>query len=720
MADLSVGQSLAVQRQQQDDAITTAPPIRDVTTSSRALVPFHLGALTRAPSQALQSKRNELHPVIASLTEQSLANTPLAFAHQRMKLEGMALEVVADTSYQNLHRELAEMGGRPHPMLSGHDEARAFSQDFTAFLLKPQEQRDQDGGFTAVWDAHCARVGDTLGAYHTLCEDVIKHNDNPADLPHLTRSHEAFRGYAKGVVQDMSEDMPKRLGTFLTSRIEHAQTTANDPTLRKQTRDDARYELNQLQAVRTELQGFISKKDEDQPKASTPLAQATKANEGLDNALKNVAREDTIKDLKAHSGLLIGAAVFLGAGIPQGVASAGHFGASTSAIDERMANEPFINHTAATSAVLGGSHKLISDGIRPFVQASVDKTIGRTMVKVDPMSVYPTPLKDISVDGRRVANPDFARQDTTRADQRKDFKRLQNANNFGTMSGDFAGYLAFGTAHALRELLNQYTSLNTTGIGARSLASAAGGTFMAGGQAVAKYAQTHGDERIPTYRVTQQTKDWGKVMPETLRDVLGKLNPLDMANLSDLINRIVGAFPGIEMRTGVGDAALAQLKSAAAAIVDATGMTQKPGDLEKMVMVISTLVSSGLTLHPFFANSVAAPLENKALHGEDKLASRASVPVQNILHPDRDSLPHTQPAGVRRTLENAYHVSRGVSQLGPQSVVAGINVVSDAIKDKVSGSKKTATPDPIELAERGQATTQGTPADEGQTSTRPT
>nr|BFE93215.1 hypothetical protein GCM10020185_37510 [Pseudomonas brassicacearum subsp. brassicacearum] len=103
--------------------------------------------------------------------------------------------------------------------------------------------------------------------------------------------------------------------------------------------------------------------------------------------------------------------------------------------------------------------------------------------------------------GRRVANPQRAAIDKTQEDKRTGFLLKQNANNFGTISGDFTGYLAFGAAHAVRETLNQFTSVSASGIGARSLASAVGGAFMAGGQAVAKYSQTHGDEKIPTYRV---------------------------------------------------------------------------------------------------------------------------------------------------------------------------------------------------------------------------
>ncbi|MBJ9977926.1 type III effector [Pseudomonas sp. S75] len=708
MADLSVsqGQSLAALRQQSDDAITpvTAHLSGQVRPSTTPLVPYHFtGAPSQTHQQALASKHERLQGLISGLSKQDREANPIGFAREQMKLEGEALASAPGMGFKDMHQQLAGLGGTPHAMLSGREETQAFIADFDSYLGKSAETRQQDGGFGALWDAHCERVGDTLGAYHSLCQEVIEKSQSHEDLPHLHRSHEAFRGYAKGVVKTMTEDMPARLNTFLQSRIDHAQAAAGNTQLSVTEQQQAHTELTQLQAVRTELRAFIEK-DQEQPATSTPLDQATKANKPLDNALKNVAREDHIAELKTHSGFVTGLAVFADAGIPQGVASAGHFGASTSAIDEQMAGAPFAQHLAATSTVLGASHKVISDGIRPFVQAAVDKTIGRGLAKVDPMSVYPQPLKDITKDGLRVANPNFDALKTSQKDKRDDFKRLQNANNFGTMSGDFAGYLAFGTAHAVRELLNQFASVNASGIGARSLASAAGGMFMAGGQAVAKYSQTHGEERIPTYRVTQENRDWGEVMPSTLRDAVGKLNPANMTNLSDLLGRITGASPGVAMRMGAGDAA---------------AVGENAADKEKMEQVITTFFSSGLTLLPFFANAVAAPLENKALHGKDELAKRPGVAMQNVLHPDRETLPHTQPVGVRRNLENIYHVTRGLTQVVPQTTVGVVNMASDAISSGVRNLRRPAADDSVELAERGKSTPQSKPTGEGPSSSKP-
>ncbi|XXD89737.1 type III effector [Pseudomonas sp. Z4-7] len=698
------GTSSSAPLPQQDDRITPVrPSLSDqVRPSTTPLVPYHFeGKASDKTQDTLKTRQHRLTALIKDLGKKSPDNDPIGYARQHMALEATVLDFAPGTSFQDIQKHLAELGGTPHPMLSGQEETEAFAKDFNEYLAKNEGDREESGGFKAVWDKHCERVGNTLGAYHSLCQEVIDQTPGEGDLKLLRSSHEAFRGYAKGVTQAMTQDMPQRLNTFMESRIEHAQLAANNESLPQADRDKARDELGQLREVNKELGGLL-KKEDDKP---SKLAAATKKNEVLDTALKNVARQDYVAELKTHSGFVTGLAVFADAGIPQGLASAGHFGAATAAIDEAMADQSFGKHVAATSTVLGTAHKVISDGLRPFVQVVVDKTIGRGLEKVDPLAVYPKALQDITVNGRRVANAQRETIDATQSEKRADFKLKQNANNFGTMSGDFTGYLAFGAAHAVRDTIDQFTSVNASGIAARSVASAVGGTFMAGGQAVAKYAQTHGDEQIPTYRVTKENREWKELLPKAFAEATGKLNPISMANVSDLANRIVGVGPGIAMRTGVGDAA---------------AVGEDPEVKEKMEQIVTTFFSSGLTLLPFFANSVAAPLENKALSdGTDDLAKRAQVPWQNVTNPNRDTLPHTQTEGLTRNLENVYHVTRGLTQIVPQGSLSALNITSDFAKGLVTNRKKAPAGDNMELAERGEAPPQSGPSNEPTPTPRP-
>ncbi len=703
MPDLSVGRSTSSATLHDADRITPMGSrlSEQVRPSTTPLVPYHFeGKPSDATQQTLRTRQQRLTGLVNTLGKKNPDTDPLGYAREHMSLESKVLGFAPRTSYQDVQKQLVELGGTPHPMLSGHEETAEFVKDFNQYLGMSEEDRKEGGGFKAVWDKHCDRVGNTLGAYHSLCQEVIEGTPQGDERTSLQSSHDAFRGYAKGVMQAMTQELPDRLNTFMESRIEHARSAMNNESLSQPERDQATSELNQLIKVQVEFEELVDKKD-DKP---SELTTATKKNEVLDTALKNVGRQDYVADLKTHSGFLTGLAVFADAGIPQGFASSAHFGASTAAIDEKLDGTHLAAHAAGTSAVLGAAHKVVSDSARPIIQTIVDKTIGSGLEKVDPLSVYPKALQDVTVNGRRVANPQREALDKTQEDKRTSFLLKQNANNFGTISGDFTGYLAFGAAHAVREALNQFTSVNASGIGARSLASAVGGTFMAGGQAVAKYSQTHGDEKIPTYRVKNETREWKELLPKALAES-SKVLPTNMTNISDYVNRIVGVGAGITMRTAVGDAAA-------------------PGEdaetLEKMQQIITTFFSSGLTLLPFFANSVAAPLENKALNdGKDDLTARANVPWQNLTNANRDTLPHTQPPGWRRAGENVYHGTRGASQLVPQATVAGLNVGAEWIKSLGPGPKNTAAGDTMELAERGEAPPQGGPSNEPTPTTRP-
>jgi len=703
MPDLSVGRSTSSAALHQDDRITPVGTSlsAQVRPSTTPLVPYHFeGKPSDTTQQTLRTRQQRLTGLVNTLGKKNPDSDPIGYAREHMSLEGKILGFAPGASYQDVQKQMVELGGTPHPMLSGQEETAEFVKDFNQYLGMSEEDRKEGGGFKAVWDKHCGRVGNTLGAYHSLCQEVIGSTPEGDERTNLQSSHDAFRGYAKGVMQAMTQELPDRLNTFMESRIEHARSAMNNESLSQPERDQATSELNQLIKVQVEFEELVDKED-DNP---SELTKATKKNEVLDTALKNVGRQDYVADLKTHSGFLTGLAVFADAGIPQGFASSAHFGASTAAIDEKLDGTHLAAHAAGTSAVLGAAHKVVSDSARPIIQTIVDKTIGSGLEKVDPLSVYPKALQEVTVGGRRVANPNREALDKTQEDKRTDFLLKQNANNFGTISGDFTGYIAFGAAHAVREVLNQFTSVNASGIGARSLASAVGGTLMAGGQAVFKYSQTHGDEKIPTYRVKNETREWKELLPKAFAES-SKVLPTNMTNISDYANRIFGVGAGITMRTAVGDAAA-------------------PGEdaetLEKMQQIITTFFSSGLTLLPFFANSVAAPLENKALNdGKDDLTARANVPWQNLTNPNRDTLPHTQPPGWRRAGENVYHGTRGASQLVPQATVAGLNVGAEWIKSVAVRPKDTTAGDTMELAERGEAPPQGGPSNEPAPTTRP-
>ncbi|WP_458128746.1 hypothetical protein [Pseudomonas sp. Z2-11] len=281
MPAVSVGgtSSSAPLHPQQDDRIL---PVRtslseQVRPSTTPLVPYHFeGKASDKTQETLRVKQERLQGMIGRLGKKDPEGDPIGFAREHMKLEAKVLSYAPGTSYQDVQKHLAELGGTPHPMLSGQDETEAFAKDFNEYLAKNEDDREESGGFKAVWDKHCERVGNTLGAYHSLCQEVIDQTPGEGDLKLLRSSHEAFRGYAKGVTQAMTQDMPQRLNTFMESRIEHAQLAADNESLPQADRDKARDELGQLREVNKELGGLL-KKEDDKP---SKLAAATKKKRG--------------------------------------------------------------------------------------------------------------------------------------------------------------------------------------------------------------------------------------------------------------------------------------------------------------------------------------------------------------------------------------------------------------------------------------------------------
>ncbi|MBD1550575.1 type III effector [Pseudomonas typographi] len=637
----------------------------------------------------------------------NIDEAPLAYAQQHMALEGKLLNIIPQASFEEIQQHLNELGRPPHPMLSGAEENDALIADLNAYMAKSPEAAQADGGFKAVWEGHCDRIGKMLGAYHSLYTEA-RASATAAEGEQIERSQRAFHSYAQSVMAPMVEELPARLDTFLQSRIEHAAAAAADDTLAPAQRQVAADQAGQWRAAKHEFGLFHEGRGED-----NNLKDSTAKNDILNTTLKNVGREDYVASLKAAAANPVAAArVFAGAGLPQGFASYLHFGYTRSGVDAAMADKNFAAHVAATSGALGASHKVVSDGLRPFVQLAVDKTVGLGVKKADALSVYPKALHDVTEHGRRVHRTADQREavDASQAELRAGYQRAQNAWNFGTVSGDFTGFTAFGAAHAVRDLLAQFTALNADNVHWRALFSGIGGTLMAGTQATAKYLQTHGDEHIPTHTLTTETKGWGALGVAAGKDALKKLNPADRAALSDLAGRILSLGEGVALST---------------ALSQGTAIEKNSPLREKLVHTLATYFQSGLTLQPFFSNN-QAPAEADALakaEGKPKAsqAERPKAALNNLRHPDRASLPHTQkPGSSARVAENTIHFARGAVQLGPQVIIGLANAAFDAASARAA-KKQASTTDPAGIRELRNLEEGQVPADNttGEPSTEP-
>ncbi|RMR12787.1 hypothetical protein ALP90_200203 [Pseudomonas amygdali pv. ulmi] len=69
------------------------------------------------------------------------------------------------------------------------------------------------------------------------------------------------------------------------------------------------------------------------------------------------------------------------------------------------------------------------------------------------------------------------------------------------------------------------------------------------------------------------------------------------------------------------------------------------------------------------------------------MLDRTETALNNIRHPNRESLPHTFQkstlSGIPRVAENAYHMGRGALQLPTQMAVDTVRVVDEGVLNAV-------------------------------------
>lgn len=661
-------------RQLQDDEIRPAPSglAAQVKPSGKSVVPYDFGQGKFSVNQPeLARGLPGLASEVKKLQKMSPESDPLGYAQAHMVLEGKILNVMPNTSYTAVQKMLAQTYGLTHPALAGHEELKQLDEDLSNYLAKSGEQAKEGGGFKGIIDRHVARMGDTLGFCHSLYDNALE-GASPEQQAAIKKSRQGFEGYAKGFMNEATEKLPDLLTKFFDSRIEHAKGIIASGGVGEFHLGAAKEELAKLEKAKTEfsLSGNAKEKDSKIP----TLGDAIKTNDGLKTGLNNIDRENYVgalkedrssvsKKFKNATGLL------LAKGIPQGGSSELHLGYARSAIDQHMQDidANFPSRVFATAAVTGAAHKLVSDGIRPFMQLLMDQTIGLSTVKADALKTYPKALNVIAVDGARAKSSNLDAQNATQSKKREDYKRAQNANNFGTMSGDFTGFSAFGGANALRDLLEQFTEINGDSIHARALASAVGGLAMAGGQEVAKYLQTHGDENIPTHVLKRNEQDFKPALAATIKGAKTALDLTARATYNDLAGRVLSLAEGLALSAGVGEVTKLGLDASVR---------------EKMIHAIGSYFSSGLTLQPFFANNQAAP-ENKAIGGgKDDPAKRFNVPKANL---SGGTAARTQaPKTGLGVLETGIHGARGASQVIPQGVIAGANIIANKVEEALA------------------------------------
>lgn len=660
-----------------------------VRPSANNVVPydFSQGAFNVSEAE-LRRSLPELTSDVEKLKKMSPGANPLAYAQAHMALEGKILSAMPGMSYKAVQQMLAQSHGIYHPALVGHEELEQLNEDLAHYLSKSDEQAKENGGFKGVIDRHVARMGDALGFCHSLYENALENVPQEQRVA-INQSRKGFESYANGFVKEATQELPRLLTNFFDNRIAHVKGIINNSKSSEFNVGAAKEELAKLEIAKNE---FSLSGNVDQAQSNVPtLKDSINESDGLKTSLNHISRDSYVASLKADRatlGLTVKNSLLLGAakGVPQGVASQLHLGETRSATDQHMRDigASFAGQVAATAAATGLSHKVVSDAVRPFVQLLMDQTIGLSTAKADALKVYPKPLKQIAENGQRVENFAYNAQGAVQKAKQDSYKRSQNANNFGTMSGDMTGWSAFGGSNLVRDLVQQFTEINADNVHVRALASAVGGMFMAGGQEVAKYLQTHGDESIPTHVLKRNTQEFKPALTATYKGAKAAIDPTKRATYNDLAGRVLSLAEGLTLST---------------TLANHTELTSDASINAKLAHCVSSFFSSWLTLQPFFSNNQALP-ESKAIGGgKDHPSQRYEVPLNNIMRAGGSTVPKTQDSPVRGTFENMYHISRGVSQAFPQITISGANKGLDWAKDKLSRKPDAAEQADIEMEE---------------------
>jgi effector protein HopM1 len=632
------------------------------------------------------------------------AGTTLQLLTEQMNLEGELLKAHPSIPYVQLANTL-------HPDLHAHHSRENAAMDASQSALNEAFKRlhNQQGDLDTeevkgALNKYADQLAEHLAIGDSRYDEVLSHPDlNAEQKGNIKRSHQAFMDHALVV----GTAIPRMLDATvekIASNVEHASgllaaskayINSLEPGEERSRAEDVSKQMQDSHDAYQSAREFMSK-----------LKEEYQAPEDFKNALHN-ARLPAVLDQYTQqlSPENIRNAKTTAAAV-QGLASAQHFGATRSGVESALAGASYFVRVLAAGTALGVAHEVVNNTTKPASQNLLETLGGQGVRLVKPTEVTAKPLRITTVDGARHerSGEEFAAKVKELEDLTQRFIEEQNKYKFGTPQGEGIAFLSFGVAQAGLEALVASGALPEKTVWALTLISLFAGAKMAWAQEGGKLHATVKDSKgrdLPTHLPT--------VAAGTLADRLGKtadasMKALDIRNSSPreaFLSKMFGAIQGVAISTASADAVRNLPHDAA-------------GHIAKKLLV--SAFGPTLTLSSFFAAMQTQPEATKAN------TSRLSLAVLNITQPDRNSLPHTTPAGTgARLAENAFHTARGILQVPSQAAVtiaatgaqlaiyaaaatasAGASALDSSVR---AASSRLRTPNPqedIELAERGE------------------
>ncbi|CAM3057291.1 restriction endonuclease [Pseudomonas floridensis] len=438
--------------------------------------------------------------------------------------------------------------------------------------------------------------------------------------------------------------------------------------------------------------------------SKTPQAKRLKsvaAHAQLDKQVKELNAE------RASMGFLQAAGRITAAAIPQFLSSMTHLGFIRTSTSDKMtdavpsaSSDADMLKATVIGLVAGVAHEGVTNVVKPMVQAGIqaaglDKRLGMVPLKgVDTATVIPDPLEYKTQDGRMVRKSDD--EMTAQKAQVKEQRAILEQQKVQVSSthplGEMIPYMSFGGGQAIRQLLHDFNQINGQTLTARALTSGMAGAVSASAQTLYQMNATYTDpqgRKIPVF-----TPD--KAGSDLVKDLAKGLDPRDAGVRTSFYSKAV---------SGIQSAALtAQLPATAKAGVNGALSAGK---------IVGNMALAGLGsvsyLSTLYANQSvtgeAKALKDSGAGGATPMVARTETALNNIRHPDRESLPHTfsssQMGGVPRVAENAYHMARGALQLPSQVAVDLLRAVEDgalsglsSLRDKLKTQPQSPTTPP--------------------------
>lgn len=610
---------------------------------------------------------------------------------EQFALQGKLLQAQPDMLYENvagnLHEDLALAHNQEHSALVESGQRVKEALEFLGAQSGPDLQTHSV--VQALADSDQALVR-SLEISHSRYEEALNSKGlSPEDKRHVESSRQAFIEYAVRVGTNTSRQLDACIGTSqqrLTDLDKELKKVSSE--LKQQPASGAGARQTELQAERRNWQAVHT--------TLTDIKQAYNPPEQMKAALGNVKLPQILakyEQQRSYANILRAATP---AAVAQLIASSLHFGATRGTIESTQAGEGFSQRVGTAGLGLGVAHELVNNTVRPASQEVMGAMGGKGVRTVAATEVIPNPVRTYTLNGVVHTRTDAQMKEAKASIDklRTTFTQAQNNHKFGTMKGELTGFGSFGAAQLALEALVDAGVLPKKSIPALILASASGGFLMALLQTFNQLTTTVEDDqgrKLPTH--VPKDVD-GKLLDRLAKVGADGVKAVDLRErevLEAFLSKIAGSIQGVGISTAVSDS------------VKHLGH-DSPAHIASKLLVAG--FGPSLTLSSFFAAMQTKPEAKKGGTG------RMGNVGNNLVAPDRDTLPHTTAEGTKsRVVENAVHRGRGVLQAPSQAAVVatsagvrkagqGLAYGGKALVDFMKGESQSGQESDLELGVR--------------------